>query len=92
MRPPVIVLMSDEGFEGGSTFSERVTRDIRVKGLLAYSLPGVAAGAGPQPPNTVNALRWVFNQVWGTHYPMLPAASYPDGDYPYQWEPFRVAK
>ena len=60
--------------------------------LLAYSLPGVAHGAGPQPPNTVNALRWVFNQVWGTHFPMLPTASYPDGDYPYQWEPLRVAK
>jgi hypothetical protein len=91
-RPPVIVLMSDEGFEGGSRFSESLTRDIRVKGLLAYSLPGVADRTGPQPPNTVNALRWVFNEVWGTHYPMLPTASYPDGDYPYQWEPFRVAK
>ena len=91
-QPPVIVLMSDEGFEGGSTFPESLTRDIRVKGLLAYSLPGVANRAGPQPPNTVNTLRWVFNQVWGTHYPMLPSTSSPDGDYPYQWAPFQVAK
>ena len=90
--PPVIVLMSDEGFEGGSTFSEAVTRDIRVKGLLAYSVPGLRHPAGPRPPSTVNTLRWVFNQVWGTRYPMLPAVSSPDGDYPYQWEPFKVAK
>lgn len=91
-QPPVIVLMSDEGFEAGDTFPEAITRDIRVKGLLAWSLPGISHARGPQPPNTVNTLRWVFNQVLGTKYPMLPTASYPDGDYPYQWEAFRVAK
>jgi hypothetical protein len=89
-RPPVIVIQADEGFEAGSAFDDATSEDIRVKGLLALSIPGVKAKA-PQPPITVNTLRYVFNQVWGTHYPMLPAASYPEGDYPYQWdEPLRL--
>jgi len=38
----------------------------------------------------VNVLRYVFNKVLRTHYPMLRAASYPEGDYPYQWQEMRV--
>lgn len=89
-QPPVIVIQSDEGFESGGTFGEAVTRDIRVKGLVALSLPGVSGVRAPQPPNTVNTLRYVYNRVFGTHYPMLRSASYPEGDFPYQWEEMRV--
>ena len=44
----------------------------------------------PGPPNTVNVLRYVFNRVLGTHYPTLPSHSYPEGDYPYQFEEMPV--
>ena len=89
-RPPVIVIQSDEGFESGGTFGEAVTRDIRVKGLLALSVPGVSGVRAPEPPNTVNTLRYVYNRVFGTHYPTLRSASYPEGDFPYQWEEMGV--
>jgi hypothetical protein len=89
-EPPVIVIQSDEGFESGGTFGEAVTRDIRVKGLVALSLPGVTGVRAPQPPTAVNTLRYVYNRVFGTHYPMLRSASYPEGDFPYQWEEMRV--
>jgi hypothetical protein len=89
-EPPVIVIQSDEGFESGGTFGEAVTRDIRVKGLVAYALPGVGGAPAPQPPNTVNTLRYVYDRVFGTHYGMLRSASYPEGDFPYQWEEMRV--
>ena len=36
------------------------------------------------------ALRFVFNQYLGTHYPLLPTHSYPELDYPYQFEEMRV--
>jgi hypothetical protein len=86
-RPPVIVIMADEGYESGdTTFGEEAMKDIRVKGILAISIPGARQPQVPQPPNTVNALRYVFNRVWGTHYPMLSTASYPEGDFPYQWD------
>jgi hypothetical protein len=88
---PVIVIQADEGFESGDkTFDEATAKDIRVKGLLALSLPGVNGVRAPQPPNTVNTLRYVYNKLLGTHYSMLPSTSAPDGDYPYQWEKLRV--
>jgi hypothetical protein len=89
-RPPVIVIQSDEGFEAGDTFGQAAMRDIRVKGLVALSLPGVRGVQPPQPPNTVNTLRYVFNRVFGTHYDLLRSASYPEGDFPYQWEEMRL--
>jgi hypothetical protein len=90
-KDAVIVLQADEGFEAGDkTFEEATTRDIRVKGLLALSLPGVSGVRAPKPPNAVNTLRYVYNRLFGTHYTMLPSKSAPDGDYPYQWEPLRV--
>jgi hypothetical protein len=89
--PPVIVIVSDEGFEStGDVFNEATMQQIRVKGLLAMYLPGVRNPRPPQPPNTVNALRVVFNSYLGTHYPMLRSASYPEGDFPYQFEEMRV--
>jgi hypothetical protein len=88
-QPPVIVLQSDEGFESAGTFGDAASHQIRVKGLVALSIPGIKAKA-PKPPNTVNTLRYVFNNVFGTRYPMLPTASSPDGDYPYQWEKMPV--
>ena len=90
-EPPVIVIQADEGFESGDTpFDEATAQDIRVKGVLALSLPGVRGVRAPQPPNTVNTLRYVYNKLFGTHYSMLPSTSAPDGDYPYQWEKLRV--
>lgn len=89
-RPPVIVIVADEGFQAEDQFGERAMRQIRVKGLLAISLPGVSSPRVPGPPNTVNVLRYVFNRVLGTHYPTLPSHSYPEGDYPYQFEEMPV--
>ncbi len=90
-RDAVIVIQADEGFESGDkTFDEETAKDVRVKPLLALSLPGVRGVRAPQPPNTVNTLRYVYNKLFGTHYSMLPSTSSPDGDYPYQWEKLRV--
>jgi hypothetical protein len=87
----VIVIQADEGFESGDkTFAEATALDIRVKGLLALSMPGVSGVRAPQPPNTVNTMRYVFNRLFDTSYSMLPTTSAPDGDYPYQWEHLRV--
>jgi len=82
--------VSDEGFQAENQFGERAMQQIRVKGLLALLLPGVPKPRVPGPPNTVNVLRYVFNQVLGTHYPTLPSHSYPEGDYPYQFEEMPV--
>jgi hypothetical protein len=91
--PPVIVIMSDEGFEStGDVLPEPTMQQVRVKGLLAMYLPGVRHPHPPRPPNTVNPLRTVFNSYFGTRYPMLRSASYPEGDFPYQWEEMRVTK
>jgi hypothetical protein len=65
-------------------------RDIRVKGLIAMYLPGQRNARAPAPPNTVNTLRFVFNRYFGTHYPMLRSASFPEGDLPYQFKQMRV--
>jgi hypothetical protein len=90
-KDAVIVIQADEGFESGDkTFDEATALDIRVKGLLALSLPGVRRVRAPQPPNAVNTLRYVYNRLFGAHYRMLPSASAPDGDYPYQWDNLRV--
>lgn len=90
-KDAVIVIQADEGFESGDkTFDEATAKDIRVKGLLALSLPGVRGVRAPRPPNTVNTLRYVYNKLFGTHYSMLPSTSAPDGDFPYQWEKLRV--
>ena len=90
-KDAVIVIQADEGFESGDkTFDEATALDIRVKGLLALSLPGVRGVRAPKPPNTVNTLRYVYNRLFGTHYSMLPSTSAPDGDYPYQWEKLHV--
>ena len=89
--PPVIVLQADEGFQADSeTFGEAAMQQIRVKGLIALYLPGAKKPAVPRPPNTVNTLRFVLNRYLGTHYPMLRSASYPELDYPYQFEEMRV--
>jgi hypothetical protein len=78
--------MADEGFEGRPEILGKATlQDIRVKGILALSLPGAGKAGIPQPPNSVNALRFVFNRYFGTNYPMLPSHSYPEGDLTYQF-------
>jgi hypothetical protein len=77
--PPVILIQADEGFEVDSElFGERAAQEIRVEGLSAFLLPGVADPRVPDPPNTVNDLRLVFNTYLGTTYPMLPTESYPE--------------
>jgi hypothetical protein len=90
-KPPVIVLQADEGFQADEgTFGEQAMQQIRVKGLIALYLPGTGKPAVPKPPNTVNTVRFVFNRYLGTHYPILRSASYPELDYPYQFEGMRV--
>jgi hypothetical protein len=90
-KTSAIVIQSDEGFQGeADTFGEATMQQIRVKGLLALFLPGRVDAGVPKPPNTVNTLRFVFNQYLGTHYPLLPTHSYPELDYPYQFEEMRV--
>jgi hypothetical protein len=89
--PPVIVLESDEGFQANPDLvGEARTNDIRVKGLSALYLPGLKGRAVPEPPNTVNTLRFIFNRYLGTHYPMLRSASYPEGDLPYDFQEMKV--
>jgi len=61
-------------------------QQVRVKGLLALYLPGADSARVPRALNTVNTLRFVFNQYFGTQYDLLPSASYPEGDLPYQFE------
>jgi hypothetical protein len=88
---PVIVVQSDEGFQADpAAVGEAAMTDIRVKGLTALLLPGSRDRAVPQPPNTVNTLRFVFNRYLGTRYPMLPSVSYPEGDLPYDFKPMQV--
>jgi hypothetical protein len=90
-EPPVIVLEADEGFEASEEdWSEQTVRDMRVKGIAALSLPGKDKLRPPGKLNTVNTLRFVFNNYFGTHYPLLPNASYPELDLPYQFEAMPV--
>jgi hypothetical protein len=85
--PPVIALVSDEGFSANpEEFGAATTLEIRVKGLAAFYLPGLGGKAVPAPPNTVNALRFVLNHYVGTQYPMLPSTSHREGDLPYEFE------
>jgi hypothetical protein len=89
--PPVILIQSDEGFSANpENFGETAMKNIRVKGLAAFYIPGVRGARAPQPPNTVNSLRFVFNRYLGTHYPLLRSASYPELDLPYQFKEMRV--
>jgi hypothetical protein len=89
--PPVVVLQADEGFQANpEPFGEAAMQDIRVKGLSAFHLPGPGGAGVPQPPNTVNSLRFVMNRYVGAHYPMLRSASYPEGDLPYDFKEMRV--
>ena len=89
--PPVIVIQSDEGFQANpETFGEAAMQQIRVKGLSAFYLPGVGPARVPQPPNTVNTLRFVFNRYFGTRYKLLRSASYPELDFPYQFKEMLV--
>lgn len=90
-EPPIVVILSDEGFEGSEdVLGEATMRDIRVKGFAAFYLPGTGVAQPPVKLNTVNALRFVFNRAFGTHYPMLRSASYPELDAPYQFEEMPV--
>ena len=89
--PPIIVILADEGFEARpEDFGEAVVQDMRVKGLGAFLLPGRAKARLPQNLNTVNTFRFLFNEYYGTHYPLLRNASYPELDLPYEFEEMRV--
>ena len=91
-QPPVILVQADEGFEGNekSLGSEAAMLDVRVKGISAMYLPGMAKARPPDRLNTVNSLRFVFNRYFGAGYPMLRNASYPEGDLPYQFEEMKL--
>jgi hypothetical protein len=89
--PPVIVIQADEGFEASDKdWGEATVRDMRVKGFSALYLPGMPRLRPPEKLNTVNTLRFVFNNYFGTRYPLLRNASYPELDFPYQFKEMRV--
>jgi hypothetical protein len=90
-KPPIVLIQADEGFEANEKdWGEATVRDMRVKGIAALHLPGMGKLRPPQRLNTVNTLRFVFNSYFGTHYPLLRNASYPEQDLPYQFEEMRV--
>ena len=90
-EPPVIVIEADEGFESNEKdWGEATMRDMRVKGIAALYLPGKDRIRPPEKLNTVNTLRFVFNTYFGTGYPLLRNASYPELDFPYQFEEMPV--
>jgi hypothetical protein len=70
--------------------TEAAVRDIRVKGISAADLPGMPDARLPDKLNTVNTLRYVLNHYFHAGYPLLPSASYPEGDLPYQFEEMKV--
>ena len=89
--PPIIVIQSDEGFEAlPEDFGEAAVLDMRVKGLSAFYLSGKRKTRLPQKLNIVNSFRFLFNEYFGTHYPLLKSASHPELDLPYQFEEMRV--
>jgi hypothetical protein len=63
---------------------------MRVKGLCAFYLSGRAKTRVPRKLNTVNTFRLLFNEYFGTRYPLLKSASYPELDLPYQFVKMRV--
>ena len=87
----MILVLADEGFEASEEdWSEKTVRDMRVKGIAAMSLPGFPHVRPPDKLNSVNALRFVFNTYFDAGYPLLRNASYPEGDFPYQFEEMPV--
>ena len=90
-QPPVILLLADEGFESSEEdWGEQTMRDMRVKGIAAMSLPGFPHVRPPEKLNSVNALRFVLNAYFDAGYPLLRNASFPEGDFPYQFEEMPV--
>lgn len=90
-EPPVILIQADEGFEASEQdWGEATVRDMRVKGIAALYLPGKGKLRPPEKLNTVNTLRFVFNSYFGTRYPLLRNASYPELDFPYQFKAMPV--
>ncbi len=77
-------------YAGSEDFGEAAVRDMRVKGLSAFLLPGPQSGRPPSNLNTVNTFRFLFDQYFGSHFPLLSNASYPEGDLPYDFKPMRV--
>jgi hypothetical protein len=89
--PPIIIIQSDEGFEGSSdVFGKQTIGDIRVKGLSAFYLPGKDVSTLPQDLNIVNSFRYLFDQYFGTRFGMLENHSYAEGDHAYQWNEIQV--
>jgi hypothetical protein len=83
--PPIIIIQGDEGFQANpETFGEEAMRDIRLKGLSAFYLPGKDVSNLPQNLNNANTFRYLFDLYFGTQLGMLKNASYGEGDYPYQ--------
>src|SRR5256714_4593603 len=90
-RAAIIVIQSDEGFEAlPEDWGEAAVRDMRVKGLSAFYLPGGRPARLPQKLNTVNSFRFLFDRYFGTHYAPLKSASYPELDLPYQFQKMHV--
>ena len=85
-RPPV-----RRGLRGRpTTFGESATQRHPRQGPARLLAPGRAPGARARSRRTRSTrCGCVFNQVFGTHYPMLPTASYPERRLPVSVEEAR---
>ncbi len=76
--PPVIILQGDHGhdtyFEWTNPTEEGV--DLRSTILNAYYFPNRDYSALYPTISPVNSFRVVFNQFFGTHFPILPDTTY----------------
>ncbi len=66
LQPPIIVVMGDHGLKN----------DNRFENLNAYYLPGEGAGNLYPTISPVNSFRLIFDTYFGTHFGLLPDASY----------------
>lgn len=80
-KPPVVILLSDEGAafvddkQIGPTGSSDANK-YKYGTLAAYYLPGVTPDETAKIDSPVNAFRFVVNQYLGGNLPYLPACSY----------------
>jgi hypothetical protein len=66
-KPPIIILMGDHGYQVQDTYFEN---------LLAIYLPDHKTGVLYPNLSLVNVFRVIFDQYFGSNYPLLPDVSY----------------
>lgn len=87
--PSIIILQADHGPGSMTDFvsSENTCLRERYSIFAAYYLPGADQAVIPDDLTPVNLFRIVFNEYFGTNYPLLPNKHYyVDGIYLYKGE------